>query len=276
MIKDKMMTTNSLSHNVTLILKNSLYPIFTTVTILVLWQGAVSIFSVPEFILPGPVAIILELFKLIGLLLYHGWVTMYETVIGLALAIILGLVLSVFVVWHRPVEKMVWPILVFLHTTPKIAIAPLFIIWFGFGALPKIIISLWLAYFPVAIATITGLRDVEPEMIDLSNSMSCTTLQTFFKIRIPNSLPHFFSGLKLGSIVALLGAILGEYVGSDKGLGYIIDMAIHNTDVKMLFADVIVLTILGRLLYWSVCIAERYVISWHVAMRVDDQKMFSA
>lgn len=270
------MTTNSLSHSVTLTLKKSLYPIFTTVTILVLWQGAVSIFSVPEFILPGPVAIILELFKLIGLLLYHGWVTMYETVLGLVLAIILALVLSVFVVWHRPVEKMVWPILVFLHTTPKIAIAPLFIIWFGFGALPKIIISLWLAYFPVAIATITGLRDVEPEMIDLSNSMSCTTLQTFLKIRIPNSLPHFFSGLKLGSIVALLGAILGEYVGSDKGLGYIIDMAIHNTDVKMLFADVIVLTILGRLLYWSVCIAERYVISWHVAMRVDDQKMFSA
>ena len=171
---------------------------------------------------------------------------------------------------------MVWPMLVFLHTTPKIAIAPLFIVWFGFGMTPKVIISLWLAYFPIAIATITGLRDVEEEMIDLSTSMSCTTLQTFIKVRIPNSMPHFFSGLKLGSIVAMLGAIVGEYVGADEGLGYIIDIAVHNNDVKMLFADVIVLTILGRLIYWTVCIVERYTIPWHVAMRVDETKMYTA
>jgi NitT/TauT family transport system permease protein len=257
-------------------LKNSLYPVFTTLTILFLWQGIVLVFGVPDYVLPGPVSIILELVRLSRLLLYHAYVTMYETVIGLALAIVFALVLSVFIVWHKSVEKSVWPILVFLHTTPKIAIAPLFIVWFGFGVLPKIIISFWLAYFPITIATITGLRDVEPEMIDLSTSMSCTTLQTFIKVRIPSSLPHFFSGLKLGSIVALLGAIVGEYVGADEGLGYIIDMSVHNVDVKMLFADVIVLTMLGRVIYWSVCLAERYTIPWHVAMRTEDQKMFSA
>jgi len=257
-------------------IKNSLYPICTTIGILLLWQAMVVLFSVPDYFLPGPIAVIQELFRLFGLLCANAAVTLYETLVGLFLAIIFAVIIAVIMVWSRGVEKTIMPLLIFFQTTPKVAIAPLFIVWFGFGYFPKIIISFWLAYFPIAISTITGLRDIEPEMVDLTKSMSATTWQTFMKVRVPNSLPHFFSGLKLGGLVALLGAIVGEFVGSDAGLGYLITMASHNSDVKLLFADIIVLTILGRLIYSTICWIEQYAISWHIVMRTEEERIFTA
>jgi len=256
--------------------KDAFYPFGTVVGILLLWQMTVSVLSVPDYVLPSPTVTVREFIRLFGLLLSHGLVTTYETILGLILAVVFAVSIAVAMVWSTAVEKTVMPLLVFFHTTPKIAIAPLFIVWFGFGYTPKIIISFWLAYFPIAIATITGLRNIAPEMIDLAKSMSSTTLQIFIKIRIPNSLPSFFSGLKLGSIVALLGAIVGEYVGSDAGLGYLITMANFNNDVKLLFSVVIFLTILGRLIYYVVCLIERHAISWHVVVREEEQRIFVA
>jgi NitT/TauT family transport system permease protein len=182
----------------------------------------------------------------------------------------------VILVWFKLVEKTVMPIMVFLQTTPKIAVAPLFLIWFGVGYTPKVIISFWLAYFPIVINMITGLRDIQPEMIDLASSMSATKLQTFIKIRLPNSLPYFFSGLKLGGIVALLGAVVGEYVGADKGLGYLIMWANSSYDIKLLFSVVIALVLLGKVIYSMVTWIERYAISWHVIARSEEEKLFTA
>ena len=257
-------------------IKDSLYPIFTTLGILVLWQAGVVLFSVPDFILPGPLVVMREFFSHLGLLYKHTLVTAYETFAGIILAIVFSIFVSIIMVWSRPLEKSILPMLVFLQTTPKIAIAPLFIVWFGFGYTPKVIIAFWLAYFPIVIATITGLRDIEPELVDLTKSMSVTTWQTFMKVRIPNSLPHFFSGLKLGGLVAMLGSIVGEYVGSDAGLGYLITMANHNYDVKLLFSVVIILVALGRLIYYLIEWSERRLISWHVAMRVKEERFFTA
>lgn len=252
------------------------YPIATTLAFLIVWQVGVVAFSVPDYFLPSPVVVIKSFFGHFGLLSKHAVVTVYETLAGLLIAVVFSIIISILMVWSRPLEKTAMPLLVFFQTTPKVAIAPLFIVWFGFGYTPKIIISFWLAYFPIVISTITGLRDVEPEMVDLTKSMSATTLQTFLKVRIPNSLPHFFSGLKLGGLVAMLGAIVGEFVGSDKGLGYLITVANHNSDVKLLFSDIIMLVILGRLIYAATVRIERHAISWHVAMRTDEEKMFTA
>jgi len=257
-------------------IKDSAYPIVTTLAILVLWQLSIVLFSVPDFILPGPLVIIKAFFGHLGLLSQHTLVTVYETLAGLLLAVVFSIFVSIVIVWSRGVEKTLVPLMVFLQTTPKIAIAPLFIVWFGCGYTPKIIISFWLAYFPIVLAMTTGLRDIQPEMIDLTKSMSATTWQTFIKVRIPNSLPHFFSGLKLGGLVAMLGSITGEFVGSDAGLGYLITMANHNNDVKLLFSVLIVLVLLGRLIYGATVLTERRAISWHVVLRAEEEKFFTA
>lgn len=257
-------------------IKDALYPISAVIGALILWHLAVHVFSIPDYALPTPWIVLQEFFRRLGLVSSHTLITLYETLVGLSIAIVFSIIISIIIVRSRGAERAIMPLLVFFQTTPKIAIAPLFIVWLGFGYTPKIIISFWLAYFPIVIATITGLRAVEPEMIDLTKSMSATTLQTFIKVRIPNSLPHFFSGLKLGGLVALLGSIVGEFVGSDEGLGYLIVMANHNSDVKLLFSVLIALIILGKCIYSSTVWIEKYVISWHVAMRREEEKFFTA
>jgi len=256
--------------------KDALYPISTTIAILVLWQLSIIIFSVPDFILPGPIVVVKSFVEHFPIVWPNFLVTVYETLFGLFLAIVFSIIVSIIMVWSRPVEKTLLPLLVFFQTTPKLAIAPLFIVWFGFGYTPKIIISFWLAYFPIVVATITGLKDVQPELIDLTRSMSASTLQTFIKVRIPNSLPQFFAGLKLGGVVAMLGAIVGEFIGAHEGLGYLITMAQHNSDIKLLFSVVIVLVFVGRSIYAITVWTEKHAITWHVAMRTEETKFFTA
>ena len=194
---------------------------------------------------------------------------------GFLLALIIAIPVSVAVVWWKPVEKTVLPLMVFLQTVPKVAIAPLFIIWFGFGYFPKILISLLLAYFPIVIEMITGLRDIEPEVLDLAKSMSAKPVQTFIKIRIPNSLPYMFAGLKLGAVFALVGAVIGEFMGSMKGLGFLVMYANDRMDTTLTFAVLVVLLLLGKLTFSVVEWAEKYAISWHVVMREKDKIMFT-
>jgi NitT/TauT family transport system permease protein len=256
--------------------KKYTYPMVGIIGSIVCWQLVIILFSIPEFILPTPYVTITTFLSKLGLLFPHALATIYETCVGLLLAIIFSVIFSVISVWFKPVEKTVMPVMVFLQTTPKIAVAPLFLVWFGVGYTPKVIISFWLAYFPIVINMITGLRDIQPEMIDLASSMSATKLQTFVKIRLPNSLPYFFSGLKLGGIVALLGAVVGEYVGADKGLGYLIMWANSSYDIKLLFSVVIALVLLGKFIYSTVTWTEKYAISWHVIARSEEEKLFTA
>jgi len=257
-------------------IKKYIYPISGIIGFIICWELVIVLFSVPEYILPTPYVTATSFFKNLGILYPNTLVTVYETLVGLGLAIVFSVIFSVIIVWFRVIEKTVMPVMVFLQTTPKIAVAPLFLVWFGVGYTPKIIISFWLAYFPIMINTITGLRDVQPEMIDLTSSMSATKLQTFIKIRLPNSLPYFFSGVKLGGLVALLGSIVGEYVGSDKGLGYLIMWANNSYDVKLLFSVVIALVLLGKAIYSIIVWIEKYAISWHVIARSEEEKFFTA
>ena len=148
--------------------------------------------------------------------------------------------------------------MVFLQTVPKVAIAPLFIIWFGFGYFPKVLISFLLAYFPIVIEMVTGLRDINPMVLDLAKSMSASSFQTFTKIRIPNSLPYMFSGLKLGALLSLVGAIVGEFMGSMKGLGYLVLYANDRMDTTLCFAVLVVLLLLGKVMFSMVEWIERY------------------
>ena len=252
-----------------------LYPLGAVLGLIVVWQGSVYVLSIPNYLLPGPFVIIQMIFSKASLLYGHALITIYETFLGFALAIVFSIPVSVAVVWWRPFEKIVMPFMIFLKTVPKVAIAPLFIIWFGFGYFPKVMISFLLAYFPIVLELITGMRDIEPEVLDLAKSMSASNLQIFTKLRIPNSLPYLFTGLKLGALLSLVGAIVGEFMGSIKGLGYLVIYANDRLDTTLLFADLVILLLLGKLVFSSVEWAERYMISWHVVMRDKEKVLFT-
>jgi NitT/TauT family transport system permease protein len=253
--------------------KKGVLPIFAALGFILFWQIAVSVFSVPKYMLPGPYEVLYEIFVDSPVsLIKHSLITLYEAVLGFMLAVIVAVPFSVAVVWWRPVEKTLLPLMIFIKTVPKVAIAPLFIIWFGFGPFPKVIISFMIAYFPLVIEMIAGLRAVEPTVIRLLRSMSASKFQIFTKARIPNSMPHFFSGIKLASLFCLVGAIVGEFMGSQDGLGYLVLYAMARFDTTLAFAVITVFMFLGRALFYFAELAERYTISWHVVMRTKEDK----
>jgi NitT/TauT family transport system permease protein len=247
--------------------KDSFYPVVSVMGFVLIWYGIIFFLSVPKFLLPDPYAIFHAMISEPSLLFSHLLVTVKETVLGFILALVVAVPISVAVVWWKPFERTVMPLMVFMQTVPKVSIAPLFIIWFGFGYIPKVLVSFLLAYFPIVIEMITGMRDVPFEMLDLSKSMSASPIQTFIKFRIPNSLPYLFNGLKLGILLSLTGAITGEFMGSTQGLGYLIMYANVRFNTTLLFAVLVCLLLLGKLMYSLVEWIERHAISWHVVLR---------
>jgi len=241
------------------------YPICTILIILFLWHYLVVLLNFPPYILPLPTSIPAELLKAPGLFWYHSWITIYETFAGLGLSVVLGVPIAITIVWSRTLEKAIMPLLVISQTFPKSAVAPLFIIWFGYGTLPKIIISFLVAFFPIVINTIMGLRSVDPDMLDLVHSLSASKIQVFRKARIPTAVPFFFSGLKIAITLALIGAIVGEFVGADKGLGYLLIAANNNLDTTLCFAALGVLVTVGGLMFFVVGKLEGWIWPSHGA-----------
>lgn len=248
-------------------LSNLSYPFIAILIAAAVWQVFVWVTRLPDYFLPLPTTVALEVINNAWLLLVHGWVTTYESVLGFLISVIIGFPIALIIVWSKPIEKSITPLLVFTQTFPKIAIAPLFIIWFGFGIFPKIVISFLVAFFPVVISSITGLKAVEPDLDDLVRSMGASDLQKFVKIRIPNSLPYFFSGAKVSVALAVVGAVVGEFVAAQEGLGYLILVANNHVDTKLMFAGFVGLMVIGALLYFVVDYLERICISWHASMR---------
>jgi NitT/TauT family transport system permease protein len=193
--------------------------------------------------------------------------TTWETLVGFVLAAATGLLAAVVMVYSSTVEKTMYPMLLFAQVVPKIAIAPLFVVWLGFGSSPKIVVAVLMAFFPIVISGVTGLRSVDPELLELVATMGAGQAQTFRKIRFPASLPHLFAGLKVAATLAVTGAVVGEFVGANEGLGYVILQANGNIDTPMLFAGLIIMSLLGVLLFAVIEIAERLLLPWHASRR---------
>lgn len=204
-----------------------------------------------------------------GYIWHHTWVTTYETLLGFAIAVGIGVLAAVIMVYSATVEKTLYPILLFAQVIPKIAIAPLFVVWLGFGLAPKIFVAVLIAFFPVVISMVTGLKAVDPEMIELSATMGAGPLRTFAKIRFPASLPYLFAGLKVAVTLAVTGAVVGEFVGANEGLGYVILQANGNLDTPMLFAGLLVMSAIGVVLFVLVELAEKLLLPWHASRRGD-------
>jgi NitT/TauT family transport system permease protein len=243
------------------------YPIAVVLVLMVLWEVGTRVFGVPAFILPPPSVIAVSMHDKAGLLLAHGWVSTKEIVLGYLLSIAVGVPLALATFLWPAFARSVYPLLVSSQAVPKTAIAPLFIVWFGFGLLPKVLIAFLIAFFPIVINTVVGLASIEPEKIHLARSMGLGGGATFFKIRLPNALPSIFGGLKIAITLAVVGAVVGEFVGGDAGLGYLLMTANGSMDTALLFAGLLGLTLIGVVFFLLIEIAERLAIPWHTSSR---------
>ncbi|GLF98471.1 ABC transporter permease [Streptomyces yaizuensis] len=231
------------------------------------WWAVAAAELVEPYLVPSPGATLDVLTGRPGYLWQHTWVTTYETLLGFGIAVAVGVLAAVIMVYSATVEKTLYPILLFAQVVPKIAVAPLFVVWLGFGTAPKILIAVLIAFFPVVISMVTGLRSVDPEMLDLAATMGAGPWQTFTRIRFPASLPHLFAGLKVAVTLAVTGAVVGEFVGADEGLGYVIFQANGNLDTPVLFAALLVMSLIGVVLFVLVELAEKLLLPWHASRR---------
>lgn len=245
----------------------SWHPIVFCIVLFAAWWGVTAGGLVAPYILPSPGDTWAAFANNPGYLAQHTWVTTSETVIGFAIAIIIGELVAVLMVYSSGLEKTLFPVILFAQVIPKIAIAPLFVVWLGFGAEPKILVAVLMAFFPIVIAGVQGLRSVDPEVLELTATMGANPLKTFLKVRLPASLPQLLGGLKVAATLAVTGAVVGEFVGANEGLGYVILQANGNLDTAMLFAALIIMSLLGIVLFGIIELAERLLIPWHASRR---------
>jgi len=233
------------------------------VTLLVLWELYVRAGNVSVQVLPSPIAIIQALFNNWSIIYDNTLQTLLETVLGLTLAAILGLLLAITLDISSWMRRAVYPLLITSQTIPIIALAPLLLIWIGYDIRPKLIVVTLYCFFPIAVATVDGLASAEPELIKLLHSMRATRWQILRLVRLPGAMPAFFSGLRIAAAYSVIGAIFGEYVGAEKGLGIYMQKAANSFATINVFAAILVTTILSLLLFGLVSLIERIALPWY-------------
>jgi NitT/TauT family transport system permease protein len=232
-----------------------------------LWEFAVRIFGIKEYLLPPPSRVWVEFAKRFDPVMANAWVTTKEILAGYALAVVVSIPLAVAIAYSRFMEHAVYPVIVFLQIVPKIAIAPLFIIWFGFGFMPKLLLVFLLSFFPIVVSSIAGFKSADRDVMDFARTTGAGRWRMFVKIRLPQALPQIFTGLKVGAALAATAAVVAEFVASDKGLGYLLLQYNGNLDTPMVFATIVLLSLIGVVVYYAVDILERIAIPWHVSQQ---------
>ena len=244
-----------------------LYPTLVMAALFVIWEAVTRAGWVSPLILPSLSSIVHTAVVKFPLLMQMSTITAMEFVLGFLLSVAVGLPLGAMIVYSRPLETAFYPILVAFQIVPKAAVAPIFIVWLGTGLSSKVLIAFAIAFFPIVIDTVVGLRSAQPETIHLLRSMGGNPLQVFWYVRFPNALPAIFGGLKVASTLAVVGAIVGEFVSAEKGLGYLVLVANGELDTRLVFACVLMLTLLGIIFYFVIEIVEKLVVHWHVSAR---------
>ena len=230
--------------------------------LLLIWQYGVTWLGVKEYILPTLSAALKTLADPNYRWLQNLLATLYSVLGAFALSAVLGVALAVVIVWNDLLLRTVMPVLIFFNTLPKIALAPLFVIWLGYGIWPNIVIGTTIAFFPMVVNTAVGLASAEPEMLDLVRTLKASRWQVLRKIRFPNAVPYIFVGLKLAATMSVTGALVGEFVASERGLGSLIITGGVTMQTPSIFASLILISALGLVLYGLVVAAERIVAPW--------------
>jgi len=249
------------------VVKKKALPYIGILVLLGIWEIAVRILDLPSYLLPPPSEIVGEMISNAQKIFDHSLVTAYEMLMGYFLAIFVAIPMAIAITASQSFDRFITPILLFFQTVPKISLAPLFLVWFGVGILPKVLVAFLICFFPIIIDTAVGLRSIPPDMIDLARSMGATNLQIFTRFRLPTSLPYLFSGLKVASTLAVVGAVVGEFVGADKGLGYLLLVANSNLLTALMFATIFALTAQGLILFYLIQVLENWLIPWHITVR---------
>ena len=230
-------------------LANWIFPIGILVSLVIVWEVLVRVVNVPSWQLPPPSAILDELIVSKDLLFHHTLVTLKEIVVGFSVALVTGLTLASGIAYSRILERSVYPIIIASQTIPIIAIAPLLLIWVGYGLTPKVIIVALICFYPIAVNTVDGLKSIDPDMISMFRTLGASRFQVFTKLQVPNSLPFMFSGIKIGISVSVIAAVIGEWVGGSEGLGYLITYSQPLFLTARVFAAIFLLSVMGIILF---------------------------
>ena len=243
-------------------LNNYGYSVGTILAILILWEIFVVGTGIKTYLLPSPVQVIDVMVAKAGLLFQYSLVTGYEIILGYLLSLLIGIPLGVLIYYSKFIERVIYPFLVASQTVPKVAVAPLLVLWLGFGVWPKIVVAFLISFFPIVIDTVVGLKNTQVEMIYLVKSMGASRTQTFLKISLPNALPNIFGAMKVASTLAVVGAVIGEFVAADKGLGYLLIVANGYLDTTTMFAGIVALSVLGIIFFFIIEFLERILVPW--------------
>ena len=239
-----------------------LLPIATFAVLLVAWQFLVRLFGVPEYILPLPTEFLSKLVESRALIWQHTLVTASEVLLGFLFAAAIGVPLGLMIVSFKWLERSLYPLIVFFQLIPKIAVAPLFVVWFGFGPFPKVLLTFLLCFFPTLVSSMTGFRALDERVLYLTRSMGANAGQTFRHIRLPSAIAHIFGGFKVSIVFAATGAIVAEFVGSNSGLGYLLLRATSYLDMPLIFAVLVALSAIGIVFSYAVQLLERLCMPW--------------
>jgi NitT/TauT family transport system permease protein len=232
------------------------------VVVTVAWELAIKLFHVPTFVLPAPSAIVRQLIESRARLASAAMSTAVEILLGFVLAALTGIAIALVIVRFERFGRALYPLIVLFQNVPKVALAPIFILWFGFDLAPKIVLIVVIAFFPVAIDMLAGLQSVEPSFVALMESVGASRGKVLMRVRIPHSLPYLMAGLKVAITFSVIGAIVGEFAGANQGLGYVIEFASTQLDTPLIFAALVVVSVLGLAFYYIVELAERVLVPW--------------
>jgi NitT/TauT family transport system permease protein len=245
------------------------YALIALAALLVIWEGATRLLRIPDYLLPPPSQVLFDMARNWQLLLDASKVTTFEVIVGFLLSMVVGIPLAALCAYSVPFERAIYPLVVGTNTVPKVALAPLLLAWFGFGIAPKILIVVLVTFFPIVINSVVGLKSLPPQMLYLARSMGASGLQVFLLFRIPNALPSIFAGLKVATVLSVIGAVVAEFVGADSGLGYAMMTATADLNIARQFAAILLLSVIGVIFFSLVSWIERLLIPWHSSIRTE-------
>ena len=242
--------------------RHSMGPYIAVLAFLAVWQAAVMAFKTPQWLLPSPIEVFKTVFTRFPDLFPAALVTLYEAVIGLIIAILLSLLLSFMLSLLPRLGRAVYPLLVASQTIPIIVLAPLFLVWFGYGLLPKILAVVLVCFFPIIVNMTAGFNSLEEEDLAFYKQMGGSSNKLFLKVRFPAALPYFFSGLRIAATYSIMGAVIGEWLGAANGIGRLLTVSQRAFDLPMVFACIIMISLMSGLVFLCVWAAERYFLHW--------------
>lgn len=224
--------------------------------VLLVWEIVVAVFGIPDYVVSAPTEFFAEMGASADMLLAATWVTLQEIVYGFVLSVVVGVLLAVAIVRFTWLERAIYPLVVLFQVVPKVALAPIFILWFGYELAPKLLLIVVIAFFPITLNMIVGLKAVDADLILVMRSVGASRNQILSRIQIPTSLPYVFAGMRIAITLAVIGAVVAEFSGASDGLGYLIQFASTQLDTPLMFAALILVSLLGVILYYGMSLIE--------------------